>query len=115
MASKYGLKEENTKEELLDKILEKDKYLRLGHYLILNRNDWNDGPNFAENGLYSFSVETEEDKLIYAEISSLIDNWGGDGRCFRDCHWSYDHLFTKVDTDLYKDFEKVSGWIDANY
>ena len=51
-------------EDILDVILEKDKYLRLAHYLLKNREDWNDGYSYAESGLNGFDVETETDKLI---------------------------------------------------
>jgi len=93
-------------DELLDKILGSCKYLHLGHYLSKNRIDYNDGTDFAELGLDKFASEefVGEDALIYDEIQDLINNWDGDGRCFRDCEYNYDYLFGKVDADLYKDY-----------
>jgi hypothetical protein len=108
MQVKYGNLEWD---ELLDVILEKDKYLRLGHYLLKNREDWNDGYSYAECGLNSFVVETEEDKEIESEIESVMgENWDGDGRLFRDLpNYSYGYLFSKVNADLYKDYELIKS------
>lgn len=107
MAVKYGLAENISGEDLLNEILAKDKYLNLGHYLMMNRNDWSDAYNYAEIGLRNFVVETEEDKKIYEEINSYIINWQGDGRVFRDAGYGYDYLFKKVNQDLYKDYVKI--------
>lgn len=95
-------------DDILDKILDKNKYLRLGHWLLKNREDWNDGSDYAEVGLNHFVVETKEDQDIYKEINGLIENWCGDGRCFRDCEYNYDFLFGKVeDKTLLEDYNKV--------
>jgi len=107
------LTENDSERDLLDVILEKDKYLRLGHYLLKNREDWNDGYSYAENGLNGFIVESDEDGLIAADIQNCIDNWDGDGRCFRDCQYNYDHCFSLVkDEQLYKDYQLVKSWVD---
>lgn len=96
-------------EDILNIIIDKNKYLCLAHFLLENRNDWNDGYSYAERGLMNFSVETDEDQSIYDEINSLIgDNWDGDGRCFRDCEWSYDQLFSMVDEKLMNDYNEVA-------
>jgi len=99
-------------EELLDKVLEKDKYLRLGHFLLKNREDWNEGCHYAECGLNGFIVETAEDKEIETKLYSLIgENWDNDGRVFRDSDVGYDYLFSKVDSDLYKDYGLIKSKI----
>lgn len=105
---KYELPPESTWSDVLEKILSKDKYLHLSHYLNANRNDWNDGPSYAEIGLEGFSVETETDKEIFDEIQALVSDWGGDGRCFRDCKWSYDAIRTLV-----KDEKLLIDYIEA--
>lgn len=113
IASRYGLTENDSEHDLLDAILEKDKYLRLGHYLLKNREDWNGGYSYAENGLGGFNIESEEDKLIAADIQGCIDNWDGDGRIFRDTEYNYDHCFSLVkDEQLYKDYQLVKSWMD---
>lgn len=102
--------------DILDKILDKNKYLCLAHYLLMNRNDWNDGYSYAEVGLHNFSVDNQKDQDIVDCINSLIgENWDGDGRCFRDCEYSYDVIFDMVEDkklieDYYKVYEKI-GWL----
>lgn len=97
-------------EDILDVILSKNKYLRLAHFLQLNRGDWSDGCSYAEAGIDGFSVETDEDQEIYEDIMDYIDSWGdhGDGRVFRDCKWNYNEIFSLVDDDaLRADYNKV--------
>lgn len=99
--------------DILDIILSKDQYLLLGHYLLMNRNDWNDGCSYAEFGLRSFVADTDMDQKIYDEINDLIENWDGDGRCFRDSQFGYDYLFSLVDDEkLIKDYNEVYTQID---
>jgi hypothetical protein len=103
--AKYNLPVTATVQEILGAIIKKDKYLYLAHYLNMNRNDWNDGPSYAENGLDSFDATTEEDLAIVEEIQSLISNWGGDGRVFRDCTHNYGYCFSKVDKTLKAEYD----------
>ena len=98
-------------EDLLDKVLEKDKYLRLGHWLYRNRCDWNDGYSYAKVGLNSFIVETQEDKEIENELWGIVNDFDVDGRNLRDCKYSYNYLFSKVNSDLYKDYELIKSKI----
>lgn len=107
---KYNLEPDAEFDDILDALLMKDKYLSLAHYLQKNRGDWNDGYSYAETGLGYFTVETPEDIKIEREISDLITNWDGDGRCFRDCTYNYDYLFGLVierNKDLYLDYQKL--------
>jgi hypothetical protein len=115
LVKKYDIPVENgipNAREILDVILEKDKYLRLAHYLLKNREDWNDGYSYAESGLSGFNIETEADQLIYDEISSCIgENWDGDGRVFRSGKYSYDNIFGMANEDIYKDYVSVKEFI----
>lgn len=98
----------STYEDILEVILNKNKYLKLAHYLLMNRNDWSDGCNYAELGINSFSVEDTIDQEIHDEISGLIDDWDSDGRAFRDCEYNYSVLFGMVDdAELMKDYDKI--------
>jgi hypothetical protein len=91
-----------------ENILKKDKYLALAYYLEKNRNDWNDGCDYAESGLGMFTVETDTDQSIVEEIKAMIDDWDGDGRCFRDCEYNYNVLYGLVkDESLLKDIEHL--------
>lgn len=98
--------------DILHKILNVDKYLRLAHYLQLNRGDWSEGYHYAEIGIDGFSVDTSHDKLIQEEITGLIENWEGDGRVFRDCKYNYDELFWFVEEGLLKDYNVMCKYIN---
>lgn len=95
---------------VLNAIISKNKYLYLAHHLEVNRNDWSDGYDYAERGLDGFTIETLEDEEIYKEIRSLIDDSDYvDGRVFRDCNYSYSHLYGLVeDAQLLKDHQKIT-------
>jgi hypothetical protein len=113
LLAKYDLDLEDEWSDLMDAIIKKNKYLRLGHYLYMNRCDWNDGYSYAKSGLQGFKCESELDNDIYDDIQGYIDNWDGDGRVFRDCKYNYDYLFGLVeDADLFKDYETVREKVD---
>jgi hypothetical protein len=112
-------------DELLERILQRNKYLFLAHYLLKNRDNWSDGYNYAQTGLDGFVAATgpkkhqttrKNDQDIIDEITGLIENWDGDGRVFRDCEYNYDVLFKMVknaDSRLYEDYEEVTGLIEG--
>ena len=104
---KYDLPATSTKDDVVDHIISKDKYLYLAHYMEKNRGDWNDGYSYAEEGLDNFTVETDIDSEIYDCVQNEIDNWDGDGRCFRDCAYSYNVVFGYADSELYVDYNKL--------
>ena len=109
MRVKYGCEVEATPRDVLSAILEKNKYLRLAHYMSENRNDWNDGSDYAEMGLNGFSVETTEDQEIYDCVHAAIEDWQGDGRVFRDMEHNYGTIFAKVDdAGLMADYNTVA-------
>ena len=108
LSKKYGLGSDADFHEILEKLLDKDKYLSLAYYLEQNRNDWNDGPDSAKMGLRRFAVASETDHEISDDISSHIVEWQGDGRVFRDCKWNYSRLYEMVgDKTLLDDLEMV--------
>jgi len=98
---------------ILRAILAKDKYLRLAYYLEQNRNDWDDGYWYAEQGLKGFEIISSEDQEIYDCIYKITQYEDTDGRYFRDCEYNYGMLFGKVGDDvLYKDYEIVKEMMD---
>lgn len=113
MVLKYNLPPASTWKEVMDCVLGKDKYLRLAHYLSLNRGDWNDGCTYAENGILNFKIEGAIDEQISECIQSCMgENWDGDGRIFRDCEWNYDRIFGMVtDKGLMDDYGLINGRI----
>lgn len=95
-------------DDILEIILSKNKYLMLGHFLLMNRNDWNDGYSYVEYGLSKFDAETDIDDEIINEISNIIQNNDVDGRYFRDSPVGYDYLLGLVnDEKLMEDYNKV--------
>ncbi len=99
------------KEEIIDVLLGKDKYLRFAHFLQLNRGDWSDGYDYANTGLNGFKVESITDRAIYDEISGYISSSDGDcdGRVFRDCEFNYSVIFGMANQELYKDYIGLSN------
>lgn len=112
---KMEIPEHTEPADALDLILEKNKYLRLAYFLEKNRNDWNDGCDYAETGLSGFAVESDEDREIYKCVAGLYgEGWDGDGRVFRDCKYNYGELYKKVqeeDPELMECFRKISKLI----
>lgn len=110
---KYDLEYTDDKDTILATILIQNPYLYLAHYLLLNREDWNDGYDYAETGLSFFEANTEpktdEDRAIVDELDDLCENWDNDGRVFRDCTYNYTYLFNKVPRDLLKDYNMLQG------
>lgn len=110
LANKYELGLDANQDDILEKICDQDKYLKLAHGLLKNRMDWYDGPTDANYALGEFKVETPLDQEIYNSISPYINDWNGDGRIFRDMEWNYDRIFTLVkesNPSLYSDYQKL--------
>lgn len=108
---KYDLPADSDWNDLLELVLEKNKYLHLAHYLEKNRNDWSDGYWCAKTGLTRFLIESEQDQQINDDIQRHIDDWGGDGRCFRDTTWSYDVIYGLVeDETLMADYQTIQNY-----
>lgn len=106
LAQKYECGEDAA--EVLVTLLNRNKYLRLAHYLRRNRNDWNEGYDLARIGLREFVVETDVDRAIEDEISDLAEGEDCDGRVFRDCTWNYDRIFGLVEpVELFSDYQKL--------
>jgi hypothetical protein len=104
---KYNLDAEANADDLLDSILSKNKYLCLAHYLELNREDWNDGYDYAQMGIDNFTIDSDLDQKIYNNITSYFDDFS-DGRVFRDCEYNYSFLYGIVkeqNQELYNDYK----------
>lgn len=119
LLAKYDLDLDCDWNDLLDEVINKNKYLYLAYYLEKSRNDWNDDCTYAKIGLRNFNIENELDQKIYDDIIHYIYNWEDymDGRCFRDCKYDYPELYGIVaeqDPDLYKDFQVIKENI-SNY
>ena len=109
--ARYSFDNATTAKDALEEILNQNKYLRLAHYLEMNRNDWNDGCSYAVAGLTGFNPETAEDNAILAEINNLCADFDGDGRVFRDCTYNYGVLFSMVPQQLLRDYSDLKEMI----
>jgi hypothetical protein len=96
---------------LLDKILDRDKYLKLAYAMYQTRGDWTGGPWCVEHALESFKIETADDNAIYNEISALTYNWEGDGRVYRDCTWNYTRLFDMAHSHYKEMYDKLTEFV----
>lgn len=103
LAAKYNV--DMDLDDIREAIFSLDKYLRLAHFLYENREDWNEGPSLALQGLSQFNAVSELDLEIYKEISAIVENWQGDGRVFRDCQYNYDFLFSISNVESLKDYQ----------
>lgn len=113
LAVKYGLGFDVELREIMHHILLQNKYLRLAHYLRMNRNDWNDGYSYAETGVDGFAVESDQDKAIVENIQAYFPDFE-DGRVFRDCEWNYDRLFSlasEQNPELVVDYDLLSQFV----
>ncbi len=117
LAIKYAVEDIEDEWLLKRAILNKDKYLRLAHFLNMNRNDWSDGYAYAETGIDGFEVVTGDDVLIEECIRGIIDSDDCcDGRAFRDCEWNYGRLFGMVSDDqLLADYHKIIELTGGDY
>lgn len=70
MSVKYCMDLNDGAEDILNKIISECKYLYLAHHLEMNRNDWTNGYDYAEDGLSGFIVESEKDKPENAIIDA---------------------------------------------
>lgn len=113
LCSKYDLNYDVDCDCVLNTIINNDKYLYCAHYLLENRNDWNDGYDYAKQSLTKLDSNNSTDILIINEIQSIIDSGDIDGRHFRDCKWNYDVLFGMADKDIIKDYNIAKELVDA--
>lgn len=117
LAAKYTNDPKSDALDILDEIMSKNKYLMLAHYLHKNRQDWSNGYDYAEIGLFQFTIETDQDEAIHDELNTIIEDGKEeddiDGRMFRDCEWNYDILYGLVDDEeLMKDYRMAISLTD---
>lgn len=114
LGAKYDLGIEAEPEDIQDAIINQCKYLRLAHFMELNRGNWNDGYSYAKEGLNNFNVESSQDQEIYDDIQECIESGydgGIDGRIFRDTKWNYSVIYGLVDEKLMKDYQAISEYV----
>lgn len=92
---RYQLPIESTWGDVLDHLRGKHQRLDLAVAMQQTRMDWNDGPYKVRDALGRFTIQTDEDKEIAADVAECLYDFS-DGRVFRDTTWSYDALFASV-------------------
>ncbi|QNB08391.1 DUF1631 domain-containing protein [Herbaspirillum frisingense] len=102
---RYELPLESTWSDVLDHLRTKDQRLDLAIAMRDTRGDWSEGAYRVKNALQRFTIHTNEDKDIAADVAAHLVEFE-DGRVFRDCEWNYDRLLgTVVDRQLVADAE----------
>lgn len=98
-------------DEIMDILLETNKYLNLADAMLAARNDFSEWRR-VQSTISLFSVENEYDQEVVDEIYQLLSDWDGDGRIFRDCEHNYSELFSKVPEDLMRDYNLLYEILD---
>lgn len=92
---RYGLPPESEWSDVLDNLRARDQRLDLAVAMAHTRADWNEGAYRVRDALHRFTINTDEDKDIAADVTPLLADFD-DGRCFRDCAWNYSRIFASV-------------------
>lgn len=92
---RYSLPIDSSWSDLLEQLRDKDQRVDLAIAMQLTRGDWSEGPYRVRDALSRFTIVTDEDKDIAADVASQLYDFE-DGRCFRDCTWNYSRLFASV-------------------
>lgn len=91
---RHGIADDVDWDGTLEALRSKDKYLDLAIAGLWTRGDWSDGFHRVEAALKRFTIESNQDKDIAADLCGCMGS--DDGRVFRDTTWSYDKLFDLV-------------------
>lgn len=92
---RYELPMESDWPDVLDHLRGKDQRIDLAVAMQQTRGDWSEGPYRVVDALGRFTITTNEDKDIAADVAGCLHNFS-DGRVFRDTTWSYDAIFATV-------------------
>lgn len=105
MLLRYELPLESDWSDVLEHLRTKDQRLDLAIAMRDTRGDWSEGAYRVKNALQRFTIHTNEDKDIVADVAAHLVDFE-DGRVFRDCEWNYDRILgTVVDSQLVADAE----------
>lgn len=92
---RYNLPPESEWSDVLDALRARDQRLDLAVAMAHTRGDWSEGAYRVRDALHRFTINTDEDKDIAADVTPLLADFD-DGRCFRYCAWNYSRLFASV-------------------
>lgn len=112
---RYALPIDSTWADVLEHLRGKHQRLDLAVAMYATRSDWTEGAYRVSDALRRFTIETNEDKDIAADVAARLVDFD-DGRCFRDCTWNYDRLFASVsDEQLVADVRKAMEQAEASH
>lgn len=92
---RYSLPIDSDWDAVLEHLRAKDQRLDLAVAMQQTRGDWPEGPYRVRDALDRFTIQTDEDKEIAADVASCLYDFE-DGRVFRDTTWSYSALFGSI-------------------
>lgn len=92
---RYELPVESDWSDVVEHLRGKDQRLDLAVAMEQTRCDWSEGPYRVRSALDRFSIHTDEDKAIAADVAECLYDFE-DGRVFRDTTWSYGALYASV-------------------
>jgi hypothetical protein len=93
---RHDLPPETDWPEALTALRKRNKYLDLAVAGLQTRGDWSEGFYRVEDAMGRFTIESDQDKDIVADLCGCLRGDRDDGRIFRDTKWSYDKLFELV-------------------
>lgn len=92
---RYSLPIDSDWDAVLEHLRSKDQRLDLAVAMQETRGDWSEGPYRVRDALNRFTIHTDEDKEIAADVASCLYDFE-DGRVFRDTAWSYSALYSSI-------------------
>ncbi|MDC7784831.1 hypothetical protein PQJ75_01000 [Rhodoplanes sp. TEM] len=106
---RYGLGADATAYDLLRAIRAKSKIVDLAVAMEEVRGDWNEGCEPVTDALGRFTIETDQDREIAADVHAAVNSFHDcqDGRVFRDTAWNYGRLYGLVPAELAADASKA--------
>jgi hypothetical protein len=116
LAIKYAIElglenpEQYTPNTLVTVLRDNDKYLNLAMAMEQTRGNWSEGFWRVDTALDEFKIETDMDKIIYAEISDLVNGDERDGRIFRDCAHNYGMIYQLVNPKIASIYSELSKY-----
>lgn len=110
MKIKYNLPFDADQREILDHIVDSNKYLRLADAMLTAREDFSECDG-VENALNCFTIDDHTDKLIADDVNDTLERWDGDGRAFRDCEWNYGAVMSYAPADLVNDYNTLREYM----
>lgn len=93
---RYSLPIESTWDDVLEHLRGKHQRLDLAVAMSQTRGDWSEGPYRVRDALDRFTIASDEDKEIAADVATCLYDFE-DGRVFRDTTWSYSALFASIE------------------